>query len=40
VPEFLLKRLLKRDATQMIERVKTEIRSRAGQPMSVTTPVR
>jgi hypothetical protein len=29
VPEFLLKRLLKRDATQMIERLKAEIGSRA-----------
>lgn len=32
VPEFLLKRLLKRDATQMIERLKAEIRARARQP--------
>ena len=31
VPEFLLKRLLKRDASQMIERLKAEIASRAGQ---------
>ena len=29
VPEFLLKRLLKRDASQMIERLKAEIESRA-----------
>jgi ribosome-associated toxin RatA of RatAB toxin-antitoxin module len=29
VPEFLLKRLLKRDASQMIERLKTEIDARA-----------
>ena len=29
VPEFLLKRLLKRDASQMIERLKAEIDSRA-----------
>jgi len=29
VPEFLLKRLLKRDATQMIERLKAEIEARA-----------
>ena len=29
VPEFLLKRLLKRDASQMIERLKTEIAARA-----------
>ncbi len=29
VPEFLLKRLLKRDADQMIERLKAEIESRA-----------
>lgn len=29
VPEFLLKRLLKRDATQMIERLKVEIGARA-----------
>lgn len=29
VPEFLLKRLLKRDAGQMIERLKTEIAARA-----------
>ena len=31
VPEFLLKRLLKRDASHMIERLKTEIGSRARQ---------
>jgi len=31
VPEFLLKRLLKRDASQMIERLKAEIESRARQ---------
>jgi len=31
VPEFLLKRLLKRDASQMIERLKAEIGSRARQ---------
>ena len=31
VPEFLLKRLLKRDASQMIERLKTEIGARARQ---------
>ncbi len=30
VPEFLLKRLFKRDASQMIERLKTEISTRAG----------
>jgi ribosome-associated toxin RatA of RatAB toxin-antitoxin module len=30
VPEFLLKRLLTRDARQMIERLKTEIAGRAG----------
>jgi hypothetical protein len=29
VPEFLLKRLMKRDASQMIERLKTEIAARA-----------
>ena len=34
VPEFLLKRLLKRDATQMIERLKAEIDARARQPVS------
>lgn len=34
VPEFLLKRLLKRDASQMIERLKTEIGSRARQPVN------
>jgi ribosome-associated toxin RatA of RatAB toxin-antitoxin module len=33
VPEFLLKRLLKRDAVQMIERLKTEIEARARQPV-------
>lgn len=33
VPEFLLKRLLKRDASQMIERLKAEIASRARQPV-------
>jgi ribosome-associated toxin RatA of RatAB toxin-antitoxin module len=32
VPEFLLKRLLKRDASQMIERLKAEIAARARQP--------
>ena len=32
VPEFLLKRLLKRDATNMIERRKAEIGARARQP--------
>ena len=32
VPEFLLKRLLKRDATNMIERLKAEIGARARQP--------
>lgn len=31
VPEFLLKRLLKRDAAQMIERLKAEIAARARQ---------
>jgi ribosome-associated toxin RatA of RatAB toxin-antitoxin module len=31
VPEFLLKRLLKRDAAQMIERLQTEIAVRSGQ---------
>jgi len=31
VPEFLLKRLLKRDASRMIERLKAEIGSRARQ---------
>jgi ribosome-associated toxin RatA of RatAB toxin-antitoxin module len=30
VPEFLLTRLMKRDASQMIERLKTEIAARAG----------
>jgi ribosome-associated toxin RatA of RatAB toxin-antitoxin module len=34
VPEFLLKRLLKRDASQMIERLKAEIGSRARQPVN------
>jgi ribosome-associated toxin RatA of RatAB toxin-antitoxin module len=34
VPEFLLKRLLKRDASQMIERLKAEIESRARQPVN------
>ena len=34
VPEFLLKRLLKRDASQMIERLKAEIGARARQPVS------
>jgi len=34
VPEFLLKRLFKRDATHMIERLKTEIGARARQPMN------
>jgi len=32
VPEFLLKRLLKRDASQMIERLKAEVAARARQP--------
>jgi len=32
VPEFLLKRLLKRDADQMIERLKVEIATRARTP--------
>jgi ribosome-associated toxin RatA of RatAB toxin-antitoxin module len=32
VPEFLLKRLFKRDATQMIERLTAEIALRARQP--------
>jgi hypothetical protein len=32
VPEFLLKRLLKRDATRMIERLKAEIAARAAAP--------
>ena len=32
VPEFVLKRLLKRDATHMIERLKAEIEARARQP--------
>lgn len=32
VPEFMLKRLLKRDAAQMIERLKSEIGARARQP--------
>lgn len=32
IPEFLLKRLLKRDASQMIERLKAEISARARQP--------
>jgi len=31
VPDFLLKRLMKRDAVQMIERLKTEIAARAAQ---------
>jgi hypothetical protein len=31
VPEFLLKRLLKRDASRMIERLKSEIEARARQ---------
>lgn len=34
VPEFLLKRLLKRDASQMIERLKAEIADRARQPVN------
>ena len=34
VPEFLLKRLLKRDASQMIERLKAEIAARARQPVN------
>ena len=34
VPEFLLKRLLKRDASQMLERLKAEIASRARQPVN------
>lgn len=34
VPEFLLKRLLKRDASQMIERLKTEIEVRAHQHLN------
>ncbi|MGH9373259.1 MAG: SRPBCC family protein, partial [Vicinamibacterales bacterium] len=34
VPEFLLKRLLKRDASQMIERLKAEIGARARQPVN------
>ena len=34
VPEFLLKRLLKRDASQMIEHLKAEIASRARQPVN------
>ena len=34
VPEFLLKRLLKRDASQMIERLKAEIEARARQRLN------
>jgi ribosome-associated toxin RatA of RatAB toxin-antitoxin module len=34
VPEFLLKRLLKRDASHMIERLKAEIHTRARYPMN------
>lgn len=34
VPEFLLKRLFKRDAAQMIERLKAEIGARARQPVN------
>jgi hypothetical protein len=34
VPDFVLKRLLKRDAGQMIQRLKTEICARARRPVN------
>jgi hypothetical protein len=34
VPEFILKRLLKRNATRMIENLRTEMVARATTPLS------